>query len=109
MNEIEAISVLENRIEYPEIDTYAGMCEADYQQEAVDVAISALREKAECENPQPLTLEELRGMGGEPVYLVFARHEFDGWILSRDAQDYIDEVERKGATAYRYKPKEVQA
>ena len=47
MNEIEAISVLETRIKYPNSDTYDGMCEAEYQQEAVVLAIEALREKAE--------------------------------------------------------------
>ncbi len=47
MNEIEAISVLEIRIKYPNSDTYAGMCEAEYLQEAVVAAIEALREKAE--------------------------------------------------------------
>jgi hypothetical protein len=45
MNEIEAISVLETRIKYPNSDTYGGMCEAEYQQEAVVLAIEALREK----------------------------------------------------------------
>lgn len=47
MNEIEAISVLETRIKYPNSDTYGGMCEAGYQQEAVVLAIEALREQAE--------------------------------------------------------------
>ena len=47
MNEIEAISVLETRIKYPNSDTYGGMCEAEYQQEAVVLAIDALREQAE--------------------------------------------------------------
>lgn len=63
MNEIEAISVLETRIKYPNSDTYGGMCEAEYQQEAVVLAIEALRERAErskgcgyCigENPPPI-------------------------------------------------------
>lgn len=47
MNEIEAISVLETRIKYPNRDTYGGMCEAEYQQEAVVLALEALREKLE--------------------------------------------------------------
>lgn len=47
MNEIEAISVLETRIKYPNSDTYDGMCEAEYQQEAVVLAIEALREQEE--------------------------------------------------------------
>lgn len=49
MSEIEAISVLETRIKYPNSDTYGGMCEAEYQQEAVALAIEALREKRERE------------------------------------------------------------
>lgn len=50
MNEIEAISVLETRIKYPNSDTYGGMCEAEYQQEAVVLALEALREKLERSN-----------------------------------------------------------
>ena len=59
MNEIEAISVLETRIKYPNSDTYGGMCESEYQQEAVDIAREALREKQErskgCEYCKVLT------------------------------------------------------
>ena len=58
MNEIEAISVLETRIKYPNSDTYGDMCESEYQQEAVDIAREALREQAErskgCEYCKPL-------------------------------------------------------
>lgn len=32
-------------------------------------ALAALREKQERENPEPLTLEELRGMDGKPVWV----------------------------------------
>jgi hypothetical protein len=69
MNEIEAISVLETRIKYPNSDTYDGMCEAEYQQEAVVLAIEALREKQErekgcavcsCEYHQELCAEVVR-------------------------------------------------
>lgn len=35
-----------------------------------DMALEALREKAARENPEPLTLEELRQMIGEPVWCV---------------------------------------
>lgn len=47
MTNEEAISILQTRIKYPETDTYGGMCEAEYQQEAVNVAVSALREQSE--------------------------------------------------------------
>lgn len=37
--------------------------------EALKIAIQALEETQERENPQPLTLDELRQMDGEPVWL----------------------------------------
>lgn len=36
-----------------------------------DMALEVLREKAARENPEPLTLEELRQMDGEPVWAEF--------------------------------------
>lgn len=36
---------------------------------ALEIAISALHAQQEVENPKPLTLDELREMDGEPVYL----------------------------------------
>lgn len=41
---------------------------------AYTAAIAALQERAERRNPQPLTLEQLRGMVGNPVY-VFSTDE----------------------------------
>lgn len=51
MTNEEAISIIENRIKLPDDDTYGGMCEKEYQQEALNLAISALRaqEKEPCE------------------------------------------------------------
>ena len=46
-----------------------GRSTSDELREAVSAAIAALREKAERENPKPLTLEELRKMDGEPVWV----------------------------------------
>lgn len=43
MTSEEAISVLRSRIEIPETDTYGGMCDADYLEEAIDTAIQALK------------------------------------------------------------------
>lgn len=85
----------------------------------------ALKEKLEQENPKPLTLEELHGMDGEPVYTVRGIHlpcqndewwaiihtfpncEFASFIahgkeFSADFQDY-------GVRwlAYRHKPKHI--
>ena len=41
---------------------------------ACKLAIQALQEKLERENPKPLTLEELKNMDGEPVWVM----HFDG-------------------------------
>ena len=38
------------------------------ENDALDMAIEALREKAERENPKPLTLEQLKKRVGKPVY-----------------------------------------
>ena len=46
-----------------------GRATSDELKEAVLVALEALREKAERDNPKPLTLEELRQMEGELVWL----------------------------------------
>ena len=37
--------------------------------EAVSLSVTALRAQQERENPKPLTLDELRQMDGEPVWL----------------------------------------
>lgn len=82
--------------------------------EAVKMSLEALLEKAERENPAPLTLEELLQMEGEPVWV---KHWHGGeWIIV-----YWDYVERIAYTrkaclhkheygekwiAYRNKPKE---
>lgn len=62
-----------------------------------------LNRRAAPEN-KPLTLEQLRGMDGEPVYMVYAGNTYDGWRLSGDAQDYVYDVQNRGATAYARKP-----
>lgn len=47
------------------------------QREAVEFTISALRAQQEQESNDPLTIEELRQMDGEPVYLPHG----DCWVL----------------------------
>ena len=46
--------------------------------EAVRLSVIALREKLERENPKPLTLDELRQMDGEPVWITFCSPQ-DVW------------------------------
>lgn len=43
-------------------------------QAAFLLAVDAIREKAERENPMPLTIEKLRQMDGEPVWIVAKHH-----------------------------------
>ncbi len=49
---------------------------------AVALAVSALRAQVEAERNEPLTVEELRGMVGEPVYLHFGEN-IGEWVLIR--------------------------
>jgi len=46
------------------------------------VAIAALRAQQDAEANDPLTLDELRGMDGEPVWVKFPKcPEANGWML----------------------------
>lgn len=47
------------------------------QDEMLTCAIAAMRDRQERENPKPLTLDELRGMVGEWVWVVVS-YEHDG-------------------------------
>ena len=56
--------------------------------EAHRVAISALRAQQEQERNEPLTLDELRKMDGEPIYIVYG--DVAWWdIVSFSAQDWL--------------------
>ena len=98
--------------------------------EALRMAISVLSEKVECRNPPPLTIEELRQMDGEPVWVVDLKEKaccgYCVISISKPLkyQDidhynaaYIPGIEHtwyefrdygKEWIAYRHKPKEVQ-
>jgi hypothetical protein len=87
--------------------------------EALKIAMQALRERRERENPQPLTAEELKQINGEPVYIV---QELGGseWLFRRGCGfidmygDFTDDDETNFETygllwiAYLSKPKEEQ-
>lgn len=90
--------------------------------DAYTMAIVALKEKAERENPKPLTIEELRQMDGEPVWVKELSELIDqtGWALVEVADrgtykgvPYVKchictwDVSFRGLHCYRYKPKEV--
>ena len=74
--------------------------------------LDAIREKQERENPKPLTIEELRKMNGEPVFI----RKLDGaqsfWMLAypdvvSNRLGWLDYRNYGSAwVAYRHKPKE---
>lgn len=66
--------------------------------QAVQMAIDALREQEERENPAPLTEDELLGMMGEPVWCVYEGGA--SWHIVSESLFTI----LNGITAYRYKP-----
>jgi len=91
---------------------------------AIIMAIDALREKAEREDPQPLTIEELQQMDGEPVWvknrnadrgegewcvicLYYNKLDFDASIPGVESYWHPSNEYGKTWTAYRHKPKEV--
>lgn len=85
--------------------------------EALHMALDALREKALREDPQPLTLEELHNMVGEPVYIVYASaepcewvvfdHHDDGGFGTSDNSWWFARGYGIAWEAYRHKPKDV--
>ena len=93
--------------------------------EALDMAISALRQQEHfrevTKKVEPLTLDELRQMDGEPVWVVYGEDE-GMWALVEVCEEsifltnnlggrteYADDVELEddGLTVYRQKPEEV--
>ena len=92
--------------------------------EALDMAISALRQQEHfrdlTKKVEPLTLDELRQMNGEPVWVVYGEDE-GMWALVEVCEEsifltnnlggrteYADDVELEddGITVYRQKPEE---
>lgn len=86
--------------------------------EAHQIAVTALLEKAEREDPQPLTIEELRQMNGEPVWVENCRSwclvniEDYGIRQGRPFVHFIDrgitftwDIEKRNLHCYRRKPK----
>lgn len=116
-----------------ELGGYIGVFDDIYDYElkelwpALELAVSALREKLERENPKPLTIEELRQMDGEPVYvsdlqrpkeseycIIHANDKYGHGDENKSAQIsgcecFWYDFETYGDTwiAYRHKPKEV--
>ena len=123
MTREEAAKLLEKQFDESCGDyRYQNKDKLDYE-DALWLAIAALRELDAKENQKPLTLEELRQMNGEPVWIV-EHPDWGHWELAEDAEDYLmdrdedfygmkhnDPLGRFGLhvlgwLAYRHKPKE---
>ena len=110
----EAIKRIKNHMEVHRIGKFQHI----YIFEALTMAIDALREKAEREDPKPLTLEELRQTVGTPVYIVRSSSPFGEWEIftnwfddgfsCEDETFYFTKSYGTRWKAYRHKPKEVQ-
>lgn len=105
----EAIYQIQDHI----LDLYIGDAEHNRVREALNMAIAALQEKLERENPKPLTLEELRQLNaGEVIWHKSLQGLSSNWCVLRHDDINIFKTEltaaRYGKTwiAYRHKPKE---
>ena len=73
--------------------------------DACKLAVAALKEQQERQNPKPLTVEEMWAMLEEPVWVAVKDSDFGYWsIMSRTLMGLAD-----GFKAYRYKPEEVMS
>ncbi len=84
MNTKEAIRTIESTIE-----NFGRYFPLSYI-EKLDEAVTALRAQAKEEKNDPLTLDELREMDGEPVWIV-EHPDWGHWELSEDAEDYLSD------------------
>jgi hypothetical protein len=85
----------------------------------LELTLEVLREKQERENPEPLTLAELRHMDGEPVWIVakhyrtfadvvqvMGRDKGDDFVGFKICHNLQENGHGKTWNAYRHKPKE---
>ena len=108
-------------------DIVTGEKNAQKRIDALNMAISALQQQEHfrevTKKVEPLTLDELREMDGEPVWIV-EEPDWGHWELSADADDYVADREpsfygmkhndpagryglhKLGWLAYRQKPEE---
>lgn len=88
-----------------DVDTLLEACN-----EACRMGADALREQQDRENPKPLTLDELRQMDGEPVWLMVESGMW-GIVHPKDSVVSLSRGDIVGlhaivGKAYRHKPKE---
>ena len=79
MDKQQAILLIKNHMAHHGIGEYPHI----FLGEALNMAIDALSPPNE-----PLTLEQLREMDGEPVWIV-EQPDWGHWELSADAEDYL--------------------
>ena len=107
-----------------ELEGYIGVFDDIYDYElkelwpALQLAVDALREKAEREDPKPLNIEELLQMHGEPVYVTMpGKPHRNKWCIvnltgprpTLFCEEYTCDlflVSGSAAKIYRHKPKE---
>ena len=93
MTREEAIEVLENGEWWEELTEWYMVVhpEHDKLRDAVDMAISALRQQETVTNRnglnEPLTLDELRQMDGEPVWIKLFDPDEEFWVLRNEWVD----------------------
>ena len=93
----------------------------DELKEAMQMAMAALREKAEREDPKPLTLDELRQLEGQPVWIkakhygiyadvvrILGKEDGDAFIGFEINHRLQENGYGKTWFAYRNQPKEVE-
>ncbi len=118
----EAIVILEKQFDKSCAGYYQDTTKLDFE-DALYMAITALHKQAEAEN-KPLTLDELRKMDGEPVWIVFTPNADEEslamWALvsANDEEREVFLLNNTGGSAayeevwadikaiYRYKPME---
>ena len=102
------------------MDSPRMLCVVESIYEANALALKALREKAERENPAPLTIEELQHMNDQPVYVVplpasGRDNAWEEWCVMYNDEAFIPGIEyvnwkltdyNRTWIAYRHKPKE---
>ena len=126
MTREEAIKRFENQLKAAIVvldsgfGTHPGENDRLYRErkEMAQLAIAALREQEERENPKPLTMDELRQMDGEPVWIERCGSDSQDdkeWALVFDAGGFCRTSVGNiaffalygiGWLAYRSKPKE---
>ena len=102
---------IEKAIQWFEESLVGSMALRDYELTNIcKTSLAALREKLERQQNDPLTLEELREMDGEPVWVDDWFMDTHCWELSEDAEDYFEgrNESQYGSAwlAYRHKPEE---